>query len=148
MPGKFGKIAAGITALLAVLALTWVFSLGKAQLETAQLVLTLAFTALIPLLGVFMMLKKERGYSLAMLYGVAYLVFGASTVFRTMNSSDAFMQVTMQVAGAAAVLGLILIFASVKAKKEGAEEQEEEAEQKPNPFTELRKQREAAAATS
>ncbi len=142
MAGKFGKITAAITALLVVLALAWIFSIGKAQLETTQLVLTLVFTTLIPLLAVFMMLKKERGYSLAMLYGVVYLVLGASTVFRTMNSSDAFMQVTMQVAAAAAVLGLFLIFVSVKAKKE----ETEEGEEKPNPFAELRKQQAAQSA--
>ncbi len=148
MLGKFTKITASILIVFALLSLAWIFAISKAQLETAALILTLVFTVLMPLLTVFMIVKKQRGFTFSTIFGVVYALFGLATVFRTMNSTDAFLQTTMYTGIASTALGLILIFASVKAKKEDVEEEMEE--EKPNPFQELRRQKaqEAIAAQS
>ncbi|MDP3742504.1 MAG: hypothetical protein Q8R15_04265, partial [Candidatus Micrarchaeota archaeon] len=92
--------------------------------------------------------KKQRGFKFSTIFGVIYALFGLATVFRTINTTDSFLQTTMYTGAIGALLGLILIFASVKAKKEDVEEEMEE--EKPNPFQELRRQKaqEAIAAQS
>lgn len=120
--GKFGKISTAIMALFTLLALAWTFLISKTQLETPALALTLLATAVIPLLGVFMMVKKQKGFTLATLYGIIYLLFGLATVFRVLNAADSFSQMTLYTGVAGAVLGLILVFASGKAKTEDVEE--------------------------
>ncbi len=140
MPGRFAKITTAILAFLALLALAWIFAIGKAQLETTQLALTLIFTVLIPILTAFMIVKKNRGFTFSILFGIVYLLLGAATVFRTMNSTNPFLQTTMYTGASAAALGLILIITSTKAKKEDVEEDETE-DAKPNPFEELRRQK-------
>ena len=52
----------------------------------------------------------------------------------------------MYTGAVSALLGLVLIFASVKAKKEDVEEETEE--EKPNPFQELRRQKAEASAAN
>ncbi len=139
MLGKFTKITAGTLLGFTLLALAWMFAISKAQLETPALILTLAFTVIVPLLAVFMIVKKQRGFKVAAIFGLVYALFGLTTVFRTMNSTDPFLQTTMYTGVAGAALGLLLMFASVKAKKEDTEEEMDE--EKPNPFQELRRQK-------
>ncbi len=123
MLGKFGKATTVILLILALMALGWIFAISKAQLETSQLALTLAFTVLIPLLTIFMIVKKQRGFSLASVFGVVYLLFGAATVFRTLGASNSFLQTTLYTGVGGAVLGLALVLCSAKAKKEETEEE-------------------------
>ncbi|MFH1246858.1 MAG: hypothetical protein V1644_00620 [Candidatus Micrarchaeota archaeon] len=139
MLGKFTKVTAGSLVVLALLALAWLFTISKTSLETAPLILTLVFTVLIPFAIVFMIVKKHRGFTFSTIFGVVYLLFGSATVFRAMNSSDSFAQTTMYIGAIGTLLGLTLIFASTKAKKEDVDEEDENT--KPNPFDELKKQR-------
>ena len=76
MLGKFTKITAGILLAFTLLALTWIFAISKAQLETPALILTLVFTVVIPLLAVFMVVKKQRGFKLSAILGLVYALFG------------------------------------------------------------------------
>lgn len=148
MLGKFGKVSAAVMMLLALMALAWMFAISKATLELPTLALTLLVTVVAPLLTVFMMVKKQRGFTFAMVFGVLYLLLGLATVFRVMGSTDSFGQTTMYIGVVGAVLGLLLVFASTKAKKEDTDE--ETVEEKPNPFEELKRQKaeEVAAAQS
>ena len=85
MLGKFTKITAGVLVVFALLALSWMFVISKTPLEMSALILTLVFTVLIPLLTVFMIVKKQRGFKFSIIFGVVYALFGLATVFRTMN---------------------------------------------------------------
>ena len=123
MLGKFGKITTWSLAALALLALAWLFAISKAQLELSTLALTLLAAVVLPLLTVFMVVKKQKGFKLASILGVVYLLLGAATVFRTLNLTDSFSQTTMYTGVASAVLGALLVFASGKASKEETEEE-------------------------
>ena len=130
---KFEKISAGVLAVMALVAIVWVFAIqpsGPAQPELPSTILTLIFGAVIPVLLIALIVKKQRGFKASIVMAALFILLGLATVGRALEiSQHPFAQTTLIVGIIAVLLGLFLIFAVKKALDEI----------KANPFEEAKK---------
>lgn len=115
-----------------MLTIIWLFVIqpsGPAQPELASVILTLIFGAVIPVLLIALIVKKQRGFKASLVMAVLYILLGIATVFRGLGVQHAFGTYTLVVGLVAVLLGLLLIFAVKKIL----------SELKANPFEEAKK---------